>query len=290
MKLREDALTSFSLRLVSQWVAGETSEAAIDRVKKSNLRGLSALVNLLGEDLEKRDLVQSTLKEYSRLLALVNQSKLDSQISVKLTQLGLKIDFDYCLRNLMLLAEECESYSNWLWIDMEGSEFTQKTIDLYTDILEKYGKTGIAIQANLRRSESDLKFLLPLRANIRLVKGAYNEPFEIAYKKKDEVRTNFSRLLNLLFDSSEQNFFAVATHDGALVEKAKELAISSSAKFEFEMLMGIRDKLKLDLVSEKYKVREYIPYGPEWFSYSMRRLREKKSNILLMARSLFSRS
>lgn len=251
-----------------------------------NSQGLLGLVNLLGEEIKSRNVIQNTVQEYSKLLSLIEETKVNSQISIKPTQLGLTIDFDYCLQNFRQIAEVCKSYTNWLWIDMESSIFTQKTIELYKQVFKTYDKIGLAIQANLKRSKEDLDSLLLFGAKIRLVKGAYNELPEIAYKKKEDIRKNFSKLLEVLFSQSE-NFFAIATHDSMLINKSRDLASSKRADFEFEMLMGVRDKLKFQLLSEKFNVREYIPYGPKWFSYSMRRLREKKSNILLMVRSLF---
>ncbi len=260
----------------------------IERAKKSNSKGILGLLNLLGEDIKSKTQVKDTVSEYSRLLERIAQSKVSSQISIKPTQLGLAFDPEYCLQNYQKIAEDSKSYSdNFLWVDMEGSPFTQKTIDLYKQILAKYPKTGIAIQAYLKRSERDLRELLPLGAKVRLVKGAYNEPAEIAMKTKKEISENYSKLTRILFEDPGRNFFAVATHDGKLVDVAKELS-RDNANFEFEMLMGVRDRLKAELVQDKFQVREYIPYGPEWFAYSMRRLREKRSNILLLVRSLFS--
>lgn len=201
----------------------------------------------------------------------------------------MNVDYDYCLQNYLAIAEQCHSHSdNWLWVDMEGSSFTDKTIDVYKKVYSKYPNTGIAIQANLKRSESDLRNLITIGARVRLVKGAYNESPSIALKNKKEISENYSKLMKMLFLQKERNFFAVATHDSRLILEAQALSKENNSNFEFEMLMGVRDKLKLELVQEKYQVREYIPYGPEWFPYSMRRLREKKSNIFLLARSLFS--
>ncbi|HXQ93413.1 MAG TPA: proline dehydrogenase family protein [Nitrososphaerales archaeon] len=277
------------LRLARQWIAGETAQDGIERAKKANSRGILGLLNLLGEHIESKDQISNTLSEYEKLLDLISENKVQSQISIKPTQVGLNIDFDYCLKNYFQIAEACKAHSdNWLWIDMENSPYTQKTIDLYSKVLSSYPNTGIAIQAYMRRSEKDLKELLPLGAKIRLVKGAYNEHPEIVFKDKKAVRENFSKLQELLFAQQERNFFAIATHDSALIEKSKELSKTNKSDFEYEMLLGVRDKLKFELVSEHYQVREYIPYGPEWLPYSLRRIREKKSNIFLLLRSLFS--
>jgi proline dehydrogenase len=282
-------LTGFPLRLARQWIAGETINDGVARAREANSKGFLGLLNLLGEEIKSREEIKTTLLEYSNLLARIEESRVKSQISVKPTQLGLTLNYDDCLQNYLVITELCRSHSeNWLWVDMENSPYTEKTIELYKYVLSKYPNTGIAIQAYLRRSETDLRDLLAAGAKVRLVKGAYNESPEIAFKNKREVSENYAKLMKMLFEQSEKNLFAIATHDGRLVEQGKELSKKNNSHFEFEMLMGVRDKLKADLVLQKYQVREYIPYGPEWFAYSMRRLREKKSNIFLLARSLFS--
>lgn len=282
-------MTGLLLRLARQWIAGENATSGIEQVKRANSKGVLGLLNLLGEHVEQKEEVEATTTEYLKLLDLIDENKVKSHISVKPSQMGLNLDFDYCLKNYLKVAEACASHSNnYLWIDMENSPYTQKTIDLYARVLAKYPNTGVAIQSYLRRSESDLENILPLGGKIRLVKGAYNEPRDLAFKGKKAVTANYARLLEILFEQKEKNFFAVATHDGSMVNLAKELAKRNAADFEFEMLMGVRDKLKDELVREGRQVREYIPYGPEWLAYSIRRIREKKSNILLLGRSLFS--
>jgi proline dehydrogenase len=279
------------LRLARQWIAGETAEQGIGRIRKANSKGILGLLNLLGENVERKEEIEQTILEYLRLLDLIEESHISSQISIKPTQLGLNVDFEYCVRNYLRVAERCSKHNkNYLWIDMENSRFTQPTIDLYEKVLSKYPNTGLAIQAYLKRSEQDLKHLVPLGAKIRLVKGAYNEDSEIALKSKKAISENYSNLLNFLFSQcAEDNFIAVATHDSKLIEKAKELAKQNpKTKYEYEMLMGVRDNLKAQLVSEGKQVREYVPYGPRWLPYSIRRIKEKKSNILLLARSIFT--
>ncbi|MDG6996022.1 MAG: proline dehydrogenase family protein [Nitrososphaerota archaeon] len=277
------------LRLARQWIAGEKAEDGIKRVREANSRGILGLLNLLGEHIESREQIAGTLKEYSKLLDLIEDSKVDSQISIKPTQMGLNLDFDFCLANYMEMVEKCKTHSNnWLWIDMENVPYIQKTIDLYTRVLAKHPNTGIAIQSYLKRSEQDLQYLLPLGANVRLVKGAYNESPEFVFKDKKQISDNYGNLMRLMFERGDRNFVAVATHDGKLVDLAKDLGKSGKVRFEFEMLMGVRDNLKMELVSQHYQVREYIPYGPQWLSYSIRRIREKKSNILLLGRSIFT--
>ncbi|MCL5067225.1 MAG: proline dehydrogenase family protein [Thaumarchaeota archaeon] len=282
-------MTSPLLRLVRQWIAGETAEEGIKRAKVTNSLGMLGLLNLLGEHIESREQVSVTLSEYSKLLDLIEESNVNSQISIKPTQMGLNLDFDFCLQNYLKILWEGRSHSNnWLWIDMENVPYTQKTIDLYKKVLGKHPNTGIAIQSYLKRSEDDLRALIPLGANVRLVKGAYNESPEFAFKERAQITDNFGRLMKLVFENGEKNFLAVATHDDKLTDLAKEAGKSGNVKFEFEMLMGVRDNLKLKLVSEHFQVREYIPFGPKWIPYFIRRVREKKSNILLFGRSIFT--
>ncbi len=276
------------LRVARQWIAGETAESGVQRVRQANSKGILGILNLLGEHVESREEVAKTVAEYKRLLDLIFESKVNSQISIKPTQLGLNLDFEDRVANYLEVAESCRLHdNNWLWVDMENTPFTEQTIDLYLRILKIYPNTGIAIQSYLKRSEADLRRILPFGAKVRLVKGAYNEPVELVYKNKEKVRQNYELLMEMLF--AQENFFAIGTHDSVLVELGKNLKRKyPKAFFEFEMLLGVRENLKNQLVSEGYQVREYVPYGPEWFPYSMRRLKEKKSNILLLGRSLFS--
>jgi proline dehydrogenase len=276
------------LRFARHWIAGENAESGIQRAEEANSRGVLCLLNLLGEEVESREKISDTVREYNRLLDLISEKKIRSHISVKPTQLGLNLEMDYCKRNYFEIAESCKNHdNNWLWVDMENSPYTEKTIQLYLEILNKYPNTGIAIQSYMKRSEQDLKRILPFGAKVRLVKGAYNESKDIVFKDKDMIRKNYAILMEMLF--CQENFFAVATHDSTLVDLAKDLSRTNpTSAFEYEMLLGVRDNLKSQLVSEKFQVREYIPYGPEWFPYSVRRLKEKKSNILLLGRSIFT--
>lgn len=281
-------MPDFFLRLARQWIAGKTLDDGIRCAKKANTRGVLGLLNLLGEHATNKASIEATKKEYFELIDKIDQQSVKSQISVKPSQLGLGIDYEYCLENYYEIADHCSSCSNWLWIDMEDSRFTSQTVEIYKRVLGRYPNTGIAMQSCLKRTERDVGELLPLGAKIRLVKGAYNEAREVAFKGKQPVSESFRTITRMLFEYPERNFFAIATHDAKLVDLSRDLSKEYRVNFEFEMLMGVRNKLKAELVKEMFQVREYIPYGPEWLAYSMRRLREKKSNILLLGRSLFS--
>jgi proline dehydrogenase len=165
---------------------------------------------------------------------------------------------------------------------MESIKFTEDTIAIYLELYEQYDMTGVAIQSYLRRSASDLLHIAEHDGKVRLVKGAYHEPEEHAFTSKDEVDANYVKLMKMLFES--RIYFAIATHDSNMIEEA--IRLNNDAKFEFQMLMGIRDELKNDLVTKKFSVAEYIPYGSQWLPYSVRRIRERKRNLLLLARSL----
>jgi len=167
---------------------------------------------------------------------------------------------------------------------MENSPYTEATVAAYRELLDSHNSLGMCLQANMKRTESDLKDLLPRGGKIRLVKGAYPETGEVAYKRRSDVNANYERSMNLLFEQGD--FFAIATHDGKMIAEAKNLSQDHKSDFEFQMLKGIRDDLKSSLIADGFKVSEYIPYGPEWYNYSKRRMRERKRNILLLLRSI----
>ena len=214
----------------------------------------------------------------------MQEEKIDGTISVKPSQLGLAANPSLYSRNLLRIIERAETYEEFVWIDMENSPYTEATLKIYTEILPSHRHLGVCLQANMKRTESDLKDLIPRGGIIRLVKGAYPESAELAYKKRSDVDANYVRLMTLLFEGGGQ--FAIGTHDGKLIDKARDLAKEEKRDFEFQLLKGIRDDIKPTLVEEGYRVSEYVPYGPEWYNYSKRRMRERKRNILLLLRSI----
>jgi proline dehydrogenase len=243
---------------------------------------MSAILNFLGEYSSDEKTVDQTVSEYASLIDLMHARKIRGSVSVKPTQLGLAMDFNVCLQNLVKLATKAKKLGRFMWIDMESVKFTEDTITIYLELYKQYDMVGVAIQSYLRRSASDILHIVEHGGKVRLVKGAYHEPEQHAFSTKDEVDANYVKLMKILFDS--ESYFAIATHDSNIIEKAIEL--SKNAKFEFQMLMGIRDELKRDLVAKNFVVAEYIPYGSQWFPYSVRRIRERKRNLLLLARSL----
>jgi proline dehydrogenase len=267
-------------RVAKKWVAGHAQHDAVKAALDANSRGISAIVNFLGEEVLEAEQVDVTVGEYLSLMDLLGEKGVEGCISVKPTQVGLAIDYDTCLQNFKQLATKAKSLGQFLWLDMESVRFTEQTVTIYLELLKDYDQVGVAIQAYLKRSASDLLHILENDGKIRLVKGAYHEDEEHVFLSKEQVGQNYLYLLDTLAKSG--NFFAVATHDSALIKRAVEMG----GKVEFQMLMGIRDDLKSELVAKNLLVAEYIPYGSQWLPYSVRRIRERKRNLILLARSL----
>ncbi len=275
-------------RVAKKWVAGYDASEAVAAALDSNSRGMSAILNFLGEDTTDAKVVDQTMNEYLSLMDLIRKRHVRGCISVKPTQLGLAIDYDTCLQNFSKLAARAKELGQFMWIDMESVKFAEDTIAIYLELYkQQYDMTGVAIQSYLRRSASDLLHITEHGGKVRLVKGAYHEPEEHAFSTKEEVDANYVKLMKMLFENGKNYYFAIATHDSDIIEEAIRLSKGSSTKkFEFQMLMGIRDELKNELAAKKFAVAEYIPYGSQWLPYSVRRIRERKRNLLLLARSL----
>ncbi|WP_455286257.1 proline dehydrogenase family protein [[Eubacterium] cellulosolvens] len=279
-------LSGLLLRIAKHWIAGETLEDAIARAQQSSTKKVRGIINLVGEEVTDREDAAAAAAQYLEILKTIDARRIQSCISVKPTQLGLAIDESLFKDNLREILSNAKSLGNFVWVDMEGSPFTAQTVDSYIGFRKKFDNVGIAIQAYLKRSEADVSRILESGGAIRLCKGAYNESPSIVYKRKKEIDENFSRLMRMMFERGRG--FAIGTHDEKLIEEATRLSNVHHADFEFEMLMGIRDKKKLELVDRGYRVSEYIPFGKSWWAYSVRRIREHKSNIFLIARSLIS--
>ena len=273
---------SFFIRFARQWIAGETLYDAITSAKKANNRSIGAIINFLGEHVRDKDEAEKNKIENLGILRAIKDAKLNSSISIKLTQLGLGIDKNLCLSNVETIVRANDIF---VWIDMENSPYTEDTIDIYLTVFKKYKNAGIAIQTNLKRSEGDIRRITSMGGIIRLVKGAYKENSKIAYSSRADVTINFSKLMGFLFYRSP--FFAIATHDERLVNEAIEANKAHKKKIEFQMLHGVREELKNKLVKKGLTVIDYIPYGKKWFPYSVRRIRERRRNILLIFRSIF---
>jgi proline dehydrogenase len=271
-------------RIAKRWIAGYTLQDAMNAARNANERKMQALINRLGEHTPDRKLIQQYVEEYLKLLETIRSENLRATISVKPSQIGLAAEVALYRDNLLKILSKAEEEGRFVWIDMENSPYTESTVDVYRELLGTHKKLGMCLQANMKRSDSDLRDLLPRRGKIRLVKGAYPENGEIAFKPRSELNANFLRLMRLLFEQNE--FFAIGTHDEKMISEAKTLSRDHKADFEFQLLKGIRDDLKTSLLADGFKVSEYIPYGPEWYNYSKRRMRERKRNILLLIRSI----
>jgi proline dehydrogenase len=285
-------LEKFLFKIARNWISGNTYEDALSSARVSNGKGMSAILNFLGEDTTDERVIQQTVNEYIMLLDLLESNSIDGRISVKPTQVGLRIGVDSCLINLRQIAKKAKNLDRFMWLDIESYPFVEDTIAIYLKLLRDYKEIGVALQSYLKRSSSDLLHLLEQDANIRLVKGAYTENDEIAFRSMDKINSNFLELMKMIFNSSDGKrnaLFAIATHDPRLVNEAIELSKKSRTvkrKFEFQLLKGISDEMKTSLVKQGFRVCEYLPYGNQWLPYSVRRIKERKRNILLLARSL----
>jgi proline dehydrogenase len=269
-----------------RWIAGKDMETALAKAKEANTKGLGTILNYLGEDVKDPRVAESQFEEYAKLQRAIGEAGIDGCVSVKLTQFGLGVFEDSAvLEKVGRLAEEAEGMRRMLWIDMEGSAVTTRTLQIYSKLLEAHKNVGVALQAYLRRSEDDLRTLMDIGGKVRLVKGAYREPSDVVFQSREQITENFLKLMRTLFERGDG--FAVATHDSRPIEEAEKLHGSNpGTKFEFEMLRGIRDDLKLRLAKAGYRVVDYMPYGEEWYAYSMRRIKEHPSNIWLLLRSI----
>lgn len=289
MKRAESTLIEKVLFSVAKkWIAGNSMVDALEYARDANTKGMDAIINRLGEHMTSGDQIGSTVSEYLSLVSEMRKAKVSGGISVKPTQVGLAKDLGECASNLEKIVGEALKPQSFVWIDMESSEYTDNTISAYLSLFEKYERVGIALQANLKRTEDDLGRLLSLGAKVRLVKGAYRESARNAFKTRHEVDASYKKLTGMLF--LEGNEFAIATHDSAMINHAISLSREHERKFEFQMLKGIRDELKPSLIRDGFAISEYIPYGTNWLPYSIRRLKERKRNILLLGSSFLHSS
>lgn len=251
---------------------------------------MAAILNYLGEGYTQESETDKSVKEYLTLLNLLKTKNVRGSISVKPTQIGLSIGYDVCLENFTKISEKAKQNGYFMWIDIENSNYVEDTLSIYLEILRTNRDTGVAIQSYLKRSYSDLLHLMENFANLRIVKGAYSGETDEAYQSNSEVSQNFSRLMRVVMkEAAYEGILAVATHDSKLIDEALSLSSKGSEKMknlQFQLLKGIRDELKQQLVKSGYTVLEYIPYGEKWLHYSLRRIRERKRNIFLLARSL----
>ncbi len=277
-------------RMARSFVAGETIDEALKVVKNLNAKGVMATMDVLGEGVKDRETAERAVQSYLDLLDAIHDSGVDSNVSLKLTQMGLDIDPEYCYQNMVKIVSRAAERGNFVRIDMEGSPHTQRTLDLFHRLREKFNNVGIVIQAYLHRSERDVQDLCRIKAKVRICKGAYKEPKEIAFKKMKDIRANFIKLAEMLFRDSP--YPAIATHDDKLIQWTKDFTVANHIppdRFEFQYLFGIRNKTFQKLAREGYRVRCYVPFGTHWLPYFYRRLRERKENIFFVIKNFFKR-
>lgn len=271
-----------------RFVAGESYDVAEKKVQGINQKGIRVTLDLLGENIKDATTAAETVDAYIELLEQIKASKLDSSISVKLTMMGLDISEEVCYGNLARLLDTAKEHNQFVRIDMEGSDYTQATIDLFKRTLNDYqGHVGIVLQAYLHRTEKDVADLAALGADIRLCKGAYKEPANIALQSMDDIRKAYKEYAKVLINKTP--FPRMATHDGSLVKWLMEYAKSEGIakdRFEFQMLYGLREKTMNDLSADGWKTCIYVPYGTMWFPYFTRRLIERKENVFFIATTL----
>jgi proline dehydrogenase len=282
----------FVQRAVSRFMPGEELTNALVAAEGMKGKNIASLLTLLGENITEPGEAEKVARHYIDALPQIVQKGLDGQISVKLTQLGLDLGEELCYKNLAAIVQCAKEFDDWVWIDMEQSNYVDKTLALYKKARKEYAKVGVCLQAYLYRTAKDLQDLLPLSPGIRLVKGAYAEPASLAYPKKKDVDANFMALAKaLLLNIKKQGVtFGVGTHDLTLIrrvqQEAEALGLSKNG-YEFELLYGIQSEEQLRLARGGYRVRCLISYGHFWFPWYVRRLAERPANIFFAVKQLF---
>jgi proline dehydrogenase len=283
-------------RVSRRFVAGETEDEAIAAIRALNAKGITATVDILGESVTDADEANAVAESYLRLLDRVKAEGVDSTLSAKLTALGLDIDYELCLANMRRLLDRAREHGLQVTIDMEGSDHTQRTLDILYTLFRDEGYKNVrgVLQSYLYRTDDDAKQAAELGIGIRLCKGAYREPASIAYPKKADVNKAFERHAEILLDAAKEGrgYPGIATHDEKLIEAAKAYAAAHDiplTNFEFQMLHGIRTALQDELARDGYRVRIYVPFGSYWYPYFMRRLAERPANLWFFMSNLIRR-
>jgi proline dehydrogenase len=296
---------SFARNAASRFIAGEELDDAVNVIRVLNSKNINATLDHLGEHTSNREKAIQATEDIIKILERISQEGIRSGVSIKLTQIGLDVDEQLCISNLDRILQSAERFSIFVRIDMEDSKWVDKTLQLFNDALEKYGSStiGIVIQSYLYRSEEDVSELLRAGARIRMCKGAYKEPEDIAFPDKSDVDANFDLLVRMMFDGCRENGIpvvsedgkippipAIASHDNERIVYVKRLLEEQDlpkAAVEFQMLHGIRRDLQESLSNEGFPVRVYVPYGSEWYPYYTRRLAERPANLWFFISNLF---
>ncbi len=273
----------------SKYIAGEKLSDAVRVVKELNSKGIFATMDVLGEAIQNKNEALQAKSECFEVLDAINANKLDSNLSIKPTQLGIVIDQDFGFKQIEEIIAKAKSFNTFVRIDMEDSSVTSLTFELLRYLRKKYDNVGVVVQAYLKRTFNDVDELNKESTHYRLCKGIYNEPENIAYKDKQQIRDNYLSILKKMFEDG--NYVGIATHDDYLVDNAlkmiKEMNIPKD-KYEFQMLYGVKEGLRDKINKLGHKIRIYVPYGEQWYAYSIRRLQENPNMAWYITKSLFS--
>jgi proline dehydrogenase len=288
----KDFATKFSplKKLTTRFVAGEDIDEAVGAIRVINATGATASFDHLNEGVSRADETDEEVREYRQILARIDETGIKSNVSIKLTQFGLEIDPELCYRNARAVVEDAARRGNFVRVDMEQSAVTQVTIDIFKRLRAEFdlNTVGIVLQSYLRRTASDVEDILKIPARIRLCKGAYNEPPEVAFPDKRDVDANYVAQMKILLSSGV--YHGIATHDERMIEAtvahAQREGIAKEA-FEFQMLYGVRRDLQVQLARDGYGMRVYVPYGKHWYPYFMRRLAERPANVWFILKNMF---
>jgi len=280
-------------RMASRFVAGETVDSAVQALRELNTAGISGTLDFLGEAVGSPAAARAARGTYLEALDRIQRVGADSNVSLKLTQMGLDIGEQECVDNVRAIASRAHAQGSFIRIDMEGSAYTQRTLDLFTRRFhpEFADTVGVVLQSYLRRTEGDVAKMIALGARVRLCKGAYQETADIAFPNKKDVNANYVACMERLLERG--NYPAIATHDERMIAQTKAFAARRGippTRFEFQMLFGVRRDLQRALRREGYRVRVYVPFGDQWYSYLMRRLAERPANIVFLLSSLVKES
>jgi len=276
-------------KLTTRFVAGETIDEAVAAIKELNAEGCTASFDHLNESVASPAEAEAEVKEYLEILARIDETGIKSNVSIKLTQFGLELDPELAYKNARVIVADAARRGNFVRVDMEASSVTQLTIDIFKRLRAEFGlnDVGIVLQSYLRRTYDDAQELLKLPARIRICKGAYNEPPEVAFPDKKDTDANYIRVMQLLLSSGV--YHGIATHDPKMIDATIEFAnregIGKDA-FEFQMLYGVRRDLQRQLAKDGYNMRVYVPYGKHWYPYFMRRLAERPANVWFVLKNL----
>ena len=282
--LRDFVVHNKATRGVSRrFVAGEALDDAVHATDVLNKRGIRVALDLLGENVSDAHEAQRATRDYIAALDCIQQASIDANISIKLTALGLDISQDLCEENVRSILEHAKPHGIFVCIDMEGSDYTERTVDMALRMHREFEQVGTVIQSCLYRSKKDIEQLIAQGVRVRLVKGAYKEPASVAFQQKKDVDHNYLQLMMMLL--ARGNYPAIASHDEDILQAAhtfvRDHGISTSS-FEFQMLYGIRRDLQEKLVQQGYNMRVYVPYGSQWYPYLMRRMAERPANLVFV--------